>query len=93
MEVIASPAAVDFVREHGGKLFVWSRSSRCCHGRMTFLEAATSRDDARAFRRVDTRGIDLYVRLPRLPERLEIDVHGHFRRGVRAYWDGCAWAP
>ena len=90
MEVIASRAAVEFVRERGGKLFVWSKTSRCCRG-MTFLEAATEPDDRRAFRHVPADGIELYVDLPRLPEELEIDVHGRFHRKVRAYWEGCAW--
>ena len=90
MEVIASRAAVEFVRERGGKLFVWSKTSRCCRG-MTFLEASTEPDDRRAFRQVPADGIELYVDLPRLPEELEIDVNGRFHRKVRAYWEGCAW--
>jgi hypothetical protein len=92
VEVSASPDAVAFVRQRGGELFVWSRSTRCCRGgAMTFLEASTNRNDRRAFRQIPAEGIDLYVDLPRLPEQLEIDVHGRFRRSVRAYWDGCAW--
>ena len=91
MEVRASPDAVDFVGGRGGKLFVWSRSARCCRGTTTFLEASTERDDRRAFRRVRAQGVELYVDLPRLPALLEIDVRGRLRRTVRAYWDGCAW--
>ncbi|MDQ2982523.1 MAG: hypothetical protein M3R70_01160 [Actinomycetota bacterium] len=91
MEVIASRAAVDFVRERGGKLFVWSKTSRCCRGAMTFLEASTERDDRHAFRHVPADGIELYVDLPHLPEELEIDVNGRFHRKVRAYWEGCVW--
>jgi len=91
VEVTASSAAIEFVREGGGKLFVWSKSSRCCRGGVTFLEASTEPDDRHAFRRVPTDGIELYVDLPRLPEELEIDVSGRFRRKVRAYWEGCVW--
>ena len=91
MEVSASPDAVEFVRGRGGKRFVWSKSARCCRGATTFLEASTERDDRRAFRRVRAERVELYVDLPRLPALLEIDVGGHFRRTVRAYWDGCAW--
>jgi hypothetical protein len=90
VEVIASQTAVEFVRERGGKLFVWSRAGRCCGG-MTFLEASTEPDDRRAFRHLPADGIELYVDLPRLPEELEIDVNGRFHRKVRAYWEGCVW--
>jgi hypothetical protein len=90
VKVIASPGAVDFVRERGGKLFVWSKSTRCCRG-VTYLEASTERNARRLFRRVPADGIELYVDIPRLPAQLEIDVHGRFRRRARAYWDGCAW--
>jgi hypothetical protein len=58
---------------------------------MTFLEASTEPDDRHAFRRVPADGIDLFVDLSRLPERLEIDVGGRFHRRVHAYWEGCAW--
>jgi hypothetical protein len=44
-----------------------------------------------ALRRVPADGIELYVDLPRLPEQLEIDLHGRFQRKVGAYWEGCAW--
>ena len=91
MEVVASPDAVEFVRERGGKLFVWSRTSRCCRGAISFLEASTERDDRHAFRPVPADGIELYVDLPRLPEQLEIDLDGRFHRKVGGYWEGCAW--
>jgi hypothetical protein len=91
VEVRASPNAVDFVGERGGKLFVWSTSARCCRGATTFLAASTERNDGHIFRRVQAEGIELYVDLPRLPALLEIDVRGRWRRSVRAYWDGCVW--
>ena len=91
MEVVASPDAVELVRERGGKLFVWSRTSRCCRGAISFLEASTERNDRHAFRPVPADGIELYVDLPRLPEQLEIDLYGRFHRKVGAYWEGCAW--
>jgi hypothetical protein len=91
VKVTASPAAVEFVRERGGKLFVWPSSSRCCRGALTFLEAAPEPDERHAFRHVPADEIDVYVDLPRLPEELEIDVSGRFHQKVRAYWEGCAW--
>ena len=58
---------------------------------MTFLEASTERNDRHVFRRLPADGVELYIDVPRLPEQLEIDVHGRFRRKIRAYWNGCAW--
>jgi hypothetical protein len=92
MKVSSSPEAVDFVRERGGKLFVWSKSTRCCQAATTYLKASTEQhENQRTFRRVPAEGFELYVELPRLPARLEVDVGGRMRRTVRAYWDGCAW--
>jgi len=91
VEVIASPAAVELVQERGGELFVWSKTSRCCHGAVSFLDTTTSRDDHHGFQRLPADGIELYVDFPRLPERLEIDLVGRRHRRVAAYWEGCAW--
>jgi hypothetical protein len=91
MRVKASASALDFVRQRGGKLYVWSQSSRCCRGRLTLLAAATEDDGRHHFRRVPADGIELYVDLRSLPKELELDVGGRLRRSIRAYWDGCAW--
>jgi hypothetical protein len=89
--VTVSPRAAALVGERGGRLFVWSKTTRCCAGRICTLEASTEPDARRSFRRVDADGIELYVDLPRLPTFLEIDVVGRVRRSVRAYWNGLAW--
>jgi hypothetical protein len=91
MRVEASPEAIGLVQEQGGKLYVWAKKSRCCHGSITFLE--TSNDPAgRPFRRVDAEGIELYLdeRLGE-PEELVIEARGRRRKHVHAYWDGCAY--
>ena len=72
-------------------MFVWSRTTRCCHGTTCILESSTEADERRAFRHVDAEGIDLYVDLPRLPDTLDVDVGGLRGRSVRAYWNGLAW--
>jgi len=38
LKVVASPGATDFVLAHGGRLWVWARSSPCCGG-TRFIEA------------------------------------------------------
>jgi hypothetical protein len=91
VRVVASPEALGFVSERGGRLFVWTRTQRCCHG-VTRLEAATEPPPQRRFRRVPADGLELYLPagLDRLPDELVVEARGR-RRRVEAYWDGCAW--
>lgn len=93
MRVVASREAAEFVRERGGRLWVRTRSTRCCRGRITYLEASTEPHEG-SFRRFGAdEGFDVYVpeRLPRLPRELHVDLGRFPKRHVNAYWDGCAW--
>jgi hypothetical protein len=91
MRVEASPEAVRLVEEQGGKLFVWAKRARCCHGSITFLETS-SEPGERPFRRTAAEGIGLYLD-PRLgePDELVIETGGRRRKHVHAYWNGCAY--
>ena len=91
IEVSVSPKAAALIAERGGRLFVWSRTSRCCRGPVCTLETSTGPDHRRSFRRIEADGIELYVDLRSLPATLEVDVGGLTRRSVRAYWNGLAW--
>ena len=51
MRVVASTEARQLVREGGGRLFVWAKTSRCC-GTITYLRASTEAPE-REFRRVE----------------------------------------
>ena len=91
VRVQASPEAVRLIEEQGGKLYVWAKRSRCCHGSLTFLE--TSNEPAeRSYRLVSADEIELYLD-ERLgdPEELVIEAGGRRRKHVHAYWDGCAY--
>ena len=92
MRVVASPEAVAFVRERGGRLFLWPERAGCCAFGMR-LRSSTEPSPDREFRRVPTEGFELYlpVQLRREPEKLEIDVRRFPRRHVEGYWNGCAW--
>ena len=91
MRVQASPEAVRFIQIRGGKLYVWAKRARCCHGSLTFLETS-SEPGERSFRRVDAEGIELYLdALLGQPEELVIEARGRRRKHVHAYWDGCAY--
>lgn len=91
MRVEASVEAIRLVDEQGGKLYVWARRSRCCHGAITFLETS-SEPGEQPFRRVDADGIELYLdaRLGE-PDELVIETSRRRRKHVHAYWNGCAY--
>jgi hypothetical protein len=85
MRVQASPEAVRFIQIRGGKLYVWAKRARCCHGSLTFLETS-SEPGERSFRRVDAEGIELYLdALLGQPEELVIEARGRRRKHVHAY--------
>ena len=90
--MIAGPEVVDRVQTEGGKLFVWARSTRCCAGRLTFLEASTDAP-ALEFRVVGNDGFEVFLdtRLARTPDELHVELHGRRRPRLAAYWDGCAY--
>lgn len=58
-ELVASAGVIEEIRKRGGALYVWPRKQRCCGGTIT-LEAATEPPE-RAFRRIETVAIDLFV--------------------------------
>ncbi len=93
MRVEASAEAIGFVQKQGGKLYVWAKTARCCHGPITYLETS-SEPGERPFRRVDAdaEGIELYLdaRLAD-PDELVIETSGRRRKHVHAYWNGCAY--
>ena len=79
------------VRARGGRLFVWPAQGRCCGKGLAWLETASSPKAGLEFDQVPVEGFELYVaRMDRVPEELQLDVHGR-RRRVAAYWDDCAW--
>ena len=92
MRLDATPEALEFVRERGGRLFV-TRARGCCAPSVSWLQASTSPDTKRRFRRVQEVD-DVEVYFPdgaRLPEQLGLRLRRFPRRHVEAYWDGCAW--
>jgi hypothetical protein len=96
MKVLASPAAVAFIRERGGSLFVWADRALCCTGELTFLEASTESPGAdRSFRCLTSNAFDLLFDPggKEFPDELHLDVKGWRRKRVRAYWNGKSFSP
>jgi hypothetical protein len=90
MRVSASPEAVRFVQEHGGKVYVSAKRVRCCGGQRTFLKTATEPGE-RSFRAVGDAGIEVFLDDSlRDPDELEIAIQGRRNKRVEAYWNGLA---
>jgi hypothetical protein len=92
---VAAPEVADFVRQHGGRLYVWASHHRCCTGKLTLLEASTKQPRYRRFDPHPTNGFSLFLdrSLRRLPAELRLAMARFPRRHVKALWDGCAWVP
>ena len=93
MKLVAPDSAVDFIEQRGGRLYVWTKRTRCCGGVFSTLGASTEAPASTDFRRVDeTAGFELYVpaTLGRLPDELHVETR-RFPRRIEAYWNGCAW--
>jgi hypothetical protein len=96
VQVEVSPEAEQFVRGHGGQLWVWvARPWACCWGTPAFMYAATAPPPGMSgFSPVHAAGLDVWFRIPsgRTPDVLEIGMRGKRRPRVEAYWDGCTYA-
>ena len=96
VRVDMSADAGEFVREHGGKLWVWAAHPRvCCWGTPAFMHAATAPPQGLSgFSPVPVAGLEVWFRAPggRLPDFLEIELRGRRHPRVEAYWDGCSYA-
>ena len=94
MWVVASPAASEFVRRHGGQLFVWPTHHRSYRLNLTLLDASTDPPDrVLEFSRVQTEGFVLFLHpsLRRLPEKLDVELRGVRRPHVEVFWNGLAY--
>ena len=92
VRVEVSPEAADFIRAHGGRLWVWAARPRmCCQGTPAYMYAATGPPPGvSGFSPAPAAGLDILFRAPagRVPDVLEIGLHGRRRPRVEAYWDG-----
>ena len=94
--MVISKLAQEFIRDHGGTLFVRAHPHRCCTGSLTLLDTTTTPPaDSADFESFDTDGVA--VRFHRgasgLPGQLAIELRGMLTRHPVAFWDGCAFKP
>ncbi len=98
MRVEVSAEAGEFVRGHGGQLWVWAAHPRmCCAGTPAYMHAATEPPTGlTGFGAVSSSpaGLRIWFRAPgeRLPDILEVGMRGKRRPRIEAYWDGCLFA-
>lgn len=96
MDVRISTTAAEYIRDHGGTVFVRAHPHRCCTGSLTVLDATTKPPaDSADFESFDTGevGVKFLGGSSGLPSELSIDLRGRLKRHPVAYWDGCAYKP
>jgi hypothetical protein len=95
MLLIATPEAVEYIRAHGGALFIWAVTMAYGYDSVFALEASTESPGAgRTFRRIRSQGVDLLLDTGgrELPDELHVQMRGRRRRRIRAYWNGNSFA-
>ena len=94
MRVLASDEVRDYVREHGGRVYVWTTSHRCCSGRLTLLKADTARPPGWPERSepLQVGGFEVFLEggAHGSPVDLELELKGRKKR-ISAFWNGCAF--
>jgi hypothetical protein len=94
VEILVSETAKDYVRAHGGTVYVRAHPHRCCTGSLTLLDTGTTvPTDSAAFETVGTDGVEVkfWGGPSGRPHQLVIELRGVLRRRPVAFWDGCAY--
>jgi hypothetical protein len=107
VNIVTTPSAANYIRDQGGRLWVWLDPHRCLVGAYTYLDAATeppgtsrktrftraSRQPHR-FQRIQAEGFEIHFDPGRLspPEELHLDLKGWRNKRIEAYWNGCVFA-
>jgi hypothetical protein len=93
VRLVASDELRSHLEDHGGVLFVRTRSTRCCSGPLTMLEATTEAPaDVDGYRRFENDGVVVLFRSTARPDpdELVLTLEGRRRPHPCAYWNGCA---
>jgi hypothetical protein len=96
MDVVVSDTAKEFVRAHGGTVYVKAHTHVCCSGSLTMLDVKTKAPkDASSYVTTGSPDIDVMFRsgYGGQPHQLMIETRGVLRPHLVAYWDGCAFKP
>jgi hypothetical protein len=96
MRIVATPGAVEYVRDRGGVLYVWATTMEYGYHPVFVLEAAVDSPGAdRAFQRFEGEGIALLFDPGgrELPDSVHLDMSGVVRKRIRATWNGHSFTP
>lgn len=86
-----SVEAALFVRDHGGRLFIWTQRQVCCKGRtslrtQTSFEAPSHRSFVRVFSWDE---VEIYLAQGVAPAEVTVALTTFPRRRVIAFWPNC----
>jgi hypothetical protein len=93
VKVVARQDVVEFIRAHGGRLYVWADLMRCTGPKCTFFTASVGLpEEPHAFRRLGGGGFDLFFSDEGLeaPVELRLELAGRRKKRVSAY-EGYSW--
>jgi hypothetical protein len=96
VEVLVTESAKQYLRRHGGAVYVRAHPHRCCTGTLTVLDLTTEPPpDASQFMFLAVEDVAVrYLGGPSgAPEQLTIKLAGVLSRHPVAFWDGCAYKP
>jgi len=96
VRVNVSSDAAEFVRDRGGRVWVWAAHPRmCCSGAPAWMHATTE-PPAGLSGFIAVAGDDVQVWFRGVghlqPDVLEVGLRGGRRPRIEAYWDGCLMA-
>jgi hypothetical protein len=97
MRIVASPDAVAFVRDRGGRVFVWTlpMEGPTGGGKVFALEASTdSPGPEHDFVRLAGSEFEVLIDTGAraMPDELHFAVKGWRRKRIRAYWNGTSFS-
>ena len=93
MRIVTRQDAVEFIREHGGSLYVWADLMRCTGPRCTFFTSSIEPPpEPHAFRRLAGGDFELFFSDEGLepPVELRLELAGLRKKHISVY-EGYSW--
>jgi hypothetical protein len=94
MRVTATADAAEFIRTHGGQLFVWPTEHRSARLTLALVKASVDPPPGGSI----SAGVEaaefllfMHPALKTLPEELLVVLRGRRHPHIEAYWDGLAY--
>ncbi len=91
VRALASPEASAFIRERGGRLYVWATRLMCCGASVKTVHTSTEAPSRLSnFRELDAGEFSLFVdpSIGDPPAQIEVTLRGRWHQRIRTSWDG-----